>query len=158
MGEPSGKLPALDPTRTNAGYGIGRLIAFGEHLQKESIGREVTSSIRKVFLDKMSLCPQAASRDLFLKIEKHMDKFRRKAQKEGKSANCTYIWWSRIYDQIRSILPVELPVQFSFDESHQCMMGLYQQEKWFYAPNEIKLAWEEKYNLRLTKKEEAEAA
>ncbi|HEX7119809.1 MAG TPA: type I-C CRISPR-associated protein Cas8c/Csd1 [Longimicrobiales bacterium] len=127
--------PAMDPTNTEPGYLLGRLMAVLERLQQAALGMGVNATVVDRFFGAASATPQA----VFPRLLKNARHHARKAGDEAATSGLAR-WLEREIDDILAPLGVKehrqgvpftgFPAHLSLEQQGLFVLGYHQQRHW----------------------------
>lgn len=118
-------LMALDTSRRETGYLLGRLFAALERLQEAAQGGDLNRSIRDKFVGAAAATPRSAFNHLLPLSEAH----RRKARRDNRGGA---VQADRIISQVMGDL-AEIPAVMAADDQALFFLGYYQQRQDFFT-------------------------
>ncbi len=126
---------AMDPTNTEPGYLLGRLMAVLERLQQLALGTDVNATVVDRFFGAASATPQA----VFPRLLKNARHHARKAADDSRSTGLAR-WLEHEIDEIIAPLGVEqhrqglpytgFPPHLPLDQQGLFVLGYHQQRHW----------------------------
>ncbi|MEX2583658.1 MAG: type I-C CRISPR-associated protein Cas8c/Csd1 [Gemmatimonadota bacterium] len=132
--------PAMDPSNTQPGYLLGRLIAVLERLQQIALG-DVNATVIDRFFGAASASPQS----VFPRLLKNARHHARKAQDNDRQKG-NAIWLDRQIDEVLAPLGVEqhrqglpftgFPRHLNLEQQGLFVLGYHQQRHWLYMKRE----------------------
>lgn len=133
--------PTMDPTNTQPGYRLGRLLAVLERLQQEALGKDVNATVVDRFFGAASAAPQAVFPRLLKNARHHVSKARDDARSAGLA-----IWLDRQIDEILAPLAITehrqglpytgFPTYLSLEQQALFMLGYHHQRHWLRLSKE----------------------
>jgi CRISPR-associated protein Csd1 len=153
--------PDMDPTNTEPGYLLGRLMAVLERLQQTALG-DVNATIIDRYFGAASATPQA----VFPRLLKNARHHARKGADEPKTAG-TAIWLDRQIDGILAVLGVKkqlngapfrgFPAHLALDQQGLFVLGYHQQRHWLWMKKEDRERWAAEHGVSSPAERELEA-
>lgn len=131
---------AMDPTNTNPGYLLGRLMAVIERLQQAAMGDDVNASV----VDRYFASASAAPRAVFVRLLKNARHHARKAKDEPKTSS-TARWLESMLDEITFQFDPNrngFPVYLDLVQQGLFVLGYHQQRHWLWMPKEERERWQ----------------
>jgi CRISPR-associated protein Csd1 len=123
----------MDPTNTNPGYLLGRLMAVLERLQQVALG-DVNAGV----VDRYFAAASATPRAVFVRLLKNARHHARKAQDEPQTAG-TAVWLDRQIDAISAPFDPKqngFPAFLDLQQQGLFVLGYHQQRHWLWQPKE----------------------
>lgn len=127
--------PTMDPTNTEPGYLLGRLMAVLERLQQAALGTDVNATVVDRFFGAASATPQA----VFPRLLKNARHHARKAGDDTRTSGLAR-WLEREIDDILAPLGVEqqrkglpftgFPAHLPLEQQGLFVLGYHQQRHW----------------------------
>lgn len=130
--------PDMDPTNTQPGYLLGRLMAVIERLQQEALG-DVNASV----VDRYFAAASATPRAVFTRLLRSARHHARKAEDEPSTAK-TARWLDRQIDEIASRFdPARngFPPHLGLEQQGLFVLGYHQQRHFLWMNKEERDAW-----------------
>jgi CRISPR-associated protein Csd1 len=130
---------AMDPTNTNPGYLLGRLMAVIERIQQEALG-DINASV----IDRFFSGASAAPRSVFLRLLKNARNHVRKGKDTPKSAG-TVAWLDKQLDQLADPFDPNqggFPARLSLQDQGLFILGYHHQRHWLWMSKEQRTEWE----------------
>ena len=135
----------MDPTNTNPGYLLGRLMAVIERIQEEALGQVNATVVDRFF---SGAC--ASPRSAFVRLDKtalhHIRKLRDPSP--GKAA-----FYKRLLDDLHtSFEPADggYPAYLSIEDQGLFVLGYHQMRHWLWMSKEARAAWSAEHGLAPT--------
>jgi CRISPR-associated protein Csd1 len=123
----------LDPTNTNPGYLLGRLMAVLERLQQVAIN-DVNASVIDRYFGSASATPKA----VFTRLLKNARHHARKAKDDERTAG-TARWLDRLLDEIASSFDAKhggFPAYLALEQQGLFVLGYHHQRHWLWLSKE----------------------
>ena len=125
----------MDPTNTNPGYLLGRLMAVIERMQQTALG-DVNASVVDRFFSGASATPQATFPRLLKNMRHHASK-----AKDGDQTRGTARWLEGQVDSILSNLD-GFPSSLNLEQQGMFVLGYHHQRHWLWMSKEKREQWE----------------
>lgn len=119
----------MDPTNTQPGYLLGRLMAVIERLQQVALG-DLNASVTDRYFSAASAAPRAA----FIRLHKGARNHARKAKDDDAKAKTAH-WLERLLDELNSHFdPAQggYPPHLSLEQQGLFILGYHQQRHWLW--------------------------
>ena len=122
---------ALDTTRTDVGYRLGRLFAVLEKLQDEAQDRDINRTISESYFGAASSTPRAVFRTLMRLHQHHLHKLK-PASPERRGRD---VYFRKLIEEIVSGLD-DYPPQLDLEAQGLFSLGYYHQQQAFYVKSD----------------------
>ena len=137
--------PNMDPTNTQPGYVLGRLMAVLERLQQAALGQDVNATVVDRFFGAASATPQAVFPRLLKNARHHARKAKDKEKNDPKTRG-TAVWLDCQIDAVLAPLGIAkpprgqpyfgFPAYLQLDQQGLFMLGYHQQRHWLWLSKE----------------------
>ena len=127
---------AMDPTNTNPGYVLGRLIAVIERIQEEALGQ-----VNATVVDRYFSGASAAPRSVFVRLDKNALHHVRKLRDDtpGKAR-----FYKSLLDDLHEPFEAKAggyPAHLSLEDQGLFILGYHQMRHWLWMTKEERNAW-----------------
>jgi CRISPR-associated protein Csd1 len=133
----------MDPSNTNPGYTLGRLMAVLERIQQEALG-EVNASV----VDRFFGAASASPRSVFVRLLKNARHHVRKAQDKPDGGGMTFLL-DRVIDELADRFDPKnngFPAHLSLEEQGLFVLGYHQMRKWLWMTSAEREEWERSHS------------
>jgi CRISPR-associated protein Csd1 len=127
----------MDPSNTNPGYLLGRLMAIVERMQQTALGGDVNSTVVDRYFSGASATPAV----VFPRLLKGMRNHARKAKDDEKGAG-TAAWLESEADKVASCLK-GFPPHLDLEQQGFFVLGYHHERHWLWLPKEQRAAAQE---------------
>lgn len=127
--------PDMDPTNTNPGYLLGRLMAVIERMQQVALGEIGATAVDRYF-SSASATPRVAFPRLLKNLRHHASKAKDEEKTRGTAG-----WLEGQVDGILAQLPA-FPASLDLEQQGLFVLGYHHQRHWLWMSKEDRQKWE----------------
>ena len=130
----------MDPTNTNPGYTLGRLMAVLERIQQEALG-----DVNATVVDRFFGAASASPRSVFVRLLKNTRHHVRKAHDKSEGGGMTSRL-DRLVDELADRFDPKdngFPAHLNLEDQGLFVLGYHQMRKWLWMAGKEREEWEE---------------
>ncbi len=123
-------LPAMDPTNSNPGYLLGRLMAVLERMQQAALGNQINATVVDRYFGGASATPRV----VFTRLVRNLRNHARKAKDDERTAGLA-VWLEREADEIMNKgFRQGFPPHLDLDQQGLFVVGYHHERHWLGRP------------------------